>query len=207
MIPRRPRRRPALAVIVIALTLVGVPGCDACDRSTRAGSREDPYLRTALPGGGILITERPVIPEHLRANCDVCPEWCMQVDLRPLPSGVVIANYRRHALIYADARKHPWPAGWATLEQLGCIVAGGGPALRRRFIELLSDPSPAIRWPAAVHVLQHDIDKPAALAALRAMVGRVLDDGTAEGPDGVDYANRAHFLLIDHEIGNAIELP
>jgi hypothetical protein len=183
-------------------------GCEACDRSTQAGSREEPFLRTPLPGGGVLITELPIIPEHMRAGCHVCPEWCTQADLRPLPLGTVIASYRRQAAIYADrTRKHPWPNGWARLEQLACIVADGGPLLHKRFAELLRDPDPAIRWPVAVHALQHDIDKPAALATLRAMVGRVLEDGTADGPDGVYYANRAHFLLIDHEIGNPIELP
>ena len=208
-VARRSAIRPLWAAILICIALApGCEACDSCDRSTRAGSREDPYIRSPRPGGGTLITERPVIPEHLRANCHVCPEWCTQVDLRPLPPATVIATYRRHALMYADeTTRHPWPNGWATLEQMACIVAGGAPLLKQRFVALLRDPDPAIRWPAAVHTLQHGIDKSAALATLQAMVGHELPDGTSDGPDGPDYAGRAYFALTEYEIGNPIELP
>ena len=196
--------------LALALALAGAPGCeacDACDRSTQRSTYQEPDERIVLPGGGVLLKERPIIPEDQRANCRVCPDWCTQADLRPLPPGTVIATYRRHALIYAGRTgESRWPDGWGTLEQMGCIVAGGGPLLQQRFVALLHDPDPAIRWPVAVHTLQYGIDKSSALAALRAMVGRVLDDGTADGPDGADYASRAHFLLIDHEDGGPVEL-
>ncbi len=90
---------------------------------------------------------------------------------------------------------------------MACIVAGGGPVLGRRFVDLLRDPDPAIRFPVAVHALRYDIDTPAASAALRAMVGQVHEDGIADGPDGRSYASMARFMLIDHELGDTVELP
>ncbi len=197
--------------LTVATSCVAMPGCEACDsceRATRQESHREPDERVVLPGGGILVKERPIIPEHLRANCHVCPEWCTQVDLRPLPVGTVIAEYRRHAAIYAGTTR-AWHRldGWGRLEQLGCIVAGGGPLLGRRFAELLRDPDPAIRFPVAVHTLQYDIDKAAALATLRTMAGREQDDRTSDGPDGPDYANRAYLVLTEYGIGNPVELP
>ncbi len=129
-------------------------------------------------------------------GCGVADMFDEESSHRPtpdeLPIATVIATYRRHAIIYADrTRTAPSPRGWATLERMACIVAGGGPALGKRFTALLDDPDPAIRFPAAVHALQYDIDTPAALATLRAMVGRVLEDGTADGPAGPDYASMA----------------
>ena len=58
-----------------------------------------------------------------------------------------------------------------------------------------------------MHTLQYRINEPAALDTLRAMVGHVLADGTADGPDGVHYASKAHFLLINYEDRSPIELP
>lgn len=107
--PTTRRMRPLLlAALALAIaTMPGCEACDSCDRSTRAGSREEPYRQTPLPGGGVLMTERPIIPEHMRANCDVCPEWCTQADLRPRPLGTVIDSYRRQAAIYADRTRRP----------------------------------------------------------------------------------------------------
>jgi hypothetical protein len=202
-------RAPFRVCLVLLLAHISsCQTCDDCDRSTRRSSYQPPDERTVLPGGGIILTERPAIPEHLRANCHVCPEWCKQADLRPVPPDTVIATYREHAVIYADkTRRSRWPDGWGKLEQMGCIVAGGGEPLQHRFLELLRDPDPAIRWPASVHALQHDMDTGAALATLRAMAGTELDDGTVDGPDGPEYANRARIVLMEYEIGNPVMLP
>lgn len=198
------RCRPWATLAVLLASIPACEACDSCDRSTRKSSYQEPDQFIKMPGGWILFKESPRIPEHLRANCHVCPEWCTQADLRPLPIDVVISQYRRHAVIYLDETRKPrWPDGWARLEQLACIVAGGGPILQQRFVELLRDPDPAIRYPVALHTLQYSIDEPAALATLRAMAGREL----ADGPDGPDYASRAYFVLTEYEIGNPIELP
>ena len=70
----------------------------------------------------------------------------------------------------------------------------------------MSEPDPAICWPAAVHALQNDIDESGAMASMEAMLGRVLEDDIADDPDGVYYARRAPLMLIDHEVGEPVEL-
>jgi hypothetical protein len=55
--------------------------------------------------------------------------------------------------------------------------------------------------------LQHGMETGAALATLRAMAGTELDDGTVDGPDGPEYANRARIVLMEYEIGNPVMLP
>lgn len=207
----RPGQSWLFCIVIAVLCLTSGAGCDACescDRSTRSPSPDTSDLVYRTPAGGIIVVERPSIPEPLRRNCDVCPYWCQHVNLNPLPHKTVIETYRLHAEIYAGHGKRQHPSdGRPAVERMACLVAGGSAHLQRRFAGLLHDPSPAIRFPTAILMLVHDIDVPAAVAALRAMVKSVREHDASSGPDGDDLASRAHFALLEYETGGIVELP
>ncbi len=187
--------------------LTMLAACDVCDRSTRPETREPEYVLSPMPGGGTLVTTRALIPEHNRANCEVCPEWCTQIDLRPLPVGTILETDRRAALDYAAADSTRSANGWQQSEQMACIVAGSNRAVKTRFMVLTDDPDPAIRFPAAVHALRHELDESKARASLNAMIGDEIEPGVHDGPDGEYYATWAHSMLIDHDEGGELALP
>lgn len=197
----------SVGLAALCIVLLMLASCDACDRSTGPGTREPDYVLSPMPGGGTLVTARELIPEHLQANCDVCPEWCTQVDLRPLPLGMLLETYRQAALDYAARDTIRNAEGWQLLEQMACIAAGSGPVVKTRFMALTTDSDPAVRFPAAVHALRYGFDSVKARASLNAMIGDEIESGVHDGPDGEYYATWAHNMLIDHEMGGGLDLP
>lgn len=199
--------RECVRIVAICAVWMQCGGCDACELATRSGTRESDFILSPRPNGGTLITLREVVPKHLQANCDVCPFWCTQADLRPIPAGMLVDIYRHAARDYAAADSIRNGNGWQRVEQMACIAAGSDPATQAQFMTLTADSDPAVRFPAAVHALRYGFGLAQAKVSLRAMIGDEIKDGVHDGPHGSYYATWSHIMLIDHEEGGDLDLP
>lgn len=185
-----PRLRSIIMSIVVMCALIVASGCDACNSVLYPGTREPEYKL----GPGNILTPRARIPERLRANCDICPYWCTQLDLRPMPISMLIRNYRRAARDYDGDDGDRRADGWEALEGFACIVKGSDSAvMREQFLKFLHDDNIVVRYAAAVHAIRYDLDVPTAVQVLREM---------AVGDDPMS----AQIVLWDWEIGNEVEL-
>ena len=108
-------------LLAIAAALVAATGCDACNSVFHPRSREPEFT----VGPGNMVELRARIPEHLQTHCDVCPFWCTQLDLRPVPGAVLVAEYRRSATLYGDDDRQKHYEGWQSLESRSESVRDG----------------------------------------------------------------------------------
>ena len=114
----------------------------------------------------------------------------------------LIALYQRHAAALHDAL---YPETFAeyrahylaerTLTRLACLASLGTPALRQQFLRLLHDDQESVRYTAAIHAINRDLDRAAGWNTLETLAR-----------DGDYYRSRAQRLTTEHE-GDALLPP
>jgi hypothetical protein len=171
----RPKAARAPVLWALALACAGGAGCDGCRAVEQP--RESQLVLAPAPGGGWYAQLPDQIPKDRQVNCDICPYWCTQFDLGPVPMDQLIAAYRGLAYHYARDASAALDESGPQLERLGCIAATASAADRARFMALLADPDITTRYAAAVHSLGHGMATAEPLEVLRAIAAS--DDALA----------------------------
>jgi hypothetical protein len=189
----------ARAIALIAGAVLGV-GLAACEPSSATDRERGMAEGRAIEAQN--LATRPPLSAAEAVGCDVCPDWCRWHDLSLMPASALIAAYRRAAAHYEHIDRRTYDDAWEQLERFACIVRRSDAATQRAFVDLLDDPDPVVRYPAAVHALGIGLATDRAIRVLR----EFARDTNRNGSDGRGYQTNARIHLLDWDAGIPVEL-